>query len=81
MAEKAALTRGGGWKTAGHGPPFFRAGAGGQLLGQPVEHDAPVTHPDHPVAVAPRGIERVQVGDDGAAVHPLLLPPDFDYAF
>ena len=45
-----------------------RARAGGELRGRAVEHDPPIAHPDHAVAIAARRIQRVQVGDDHAPV-------------
>ena len=43
-------------------------GGFGQPLGGAVEDDAALAHADHAVAAAPRGVERVQVADDGEAV-------------
>ena len=38
------------------------------MIGGAVKHDAPVAHADHAVTVAAGGVQRVQVGDDHAAI-------------
>ena len=37
-------------------------------MSRAVKDDTTVAHTDHPVAIAARGVQRVQVGDDHAAI-------------